>query len=87
MSQYLGLLWQLQRRRGIQIIIPMLFYTPPHNSGGVLLFHVGHLCVICLSVFSFPNDNLSKFQWIFVKLGMYIDVVEIWFGIANFVNF
>ena len=44
---------------------------------------------VCLSVrhmsvrFSFPDDNLSKHQWIFTKLGMCIDVVEIWFGIAN----
>ena len=35
------------------------------------------------SVFSFPDDNLSKHQWIFTKLGMCIDIVEIWFGIAN----
>ena len=35
------------------------------------------------SIFSFPDDNLSKRQWIFTKLGMCIDVVEIWFGIAN----
>ena len=33
---------------------------------------------ICL-----PDDNLSKCQWIFTKLGMCIDIVEIWFGIAN----
>ena len=33
--------------------------------------------------FSFPDDNLSKHQWIFTKLGMYIDILEIWFGIAN----
>ena len=33
--------------------------------------------------FSFPGDNLRKHQWIFTKLGMYIDIVEIWFGIAN----
>ena len=33
--------------------------------------------------FSFPDDNLSKQQWIFTKLGMCIDIVEIWFGIAN----
>ena len=33
--------------------------------------------------FSFPDDNLSKRQWIFTKLGMCIDIVEIWFGIAN----
>ena len=34
-------------------------------------------------LFSFLDDNLSKHQWIFTKLGMYIDIVEIWFGIAN----
>ena len=33
--------------------------------------------------FSFLDDNLSKHQWIFTKLGMCIDIVEIWFGIAN----
>ena len=48
---------------------------------------------MCLSVrllsvrpsarFSFPDDNLSKHQWIFTKLGMCIDIMEIWFGIAN----
>ena len=44
---------------------------------------------VCLSVrpssvrFSFPEENLSKHQWIFTKLGMCIDIVEIWFGIAN----
>ena len=32
---------------------------------------------VCPSVFSFPDDNLSKYQWIFAKLGMYIDIVEI----------
>ena len=44
------------------------FYTPPHNSGRVLWFHIGHPCV-CPSVrpsvvrssvcFSFPDDNLK----------------------------
>ena len=34
-------------------------------------------------IFSFPDDNLSKRQWIFTKLGMCIDIVKIWFGIAN----
>ena len=29
------------------------------------------------------DDNLSKYQWIFTKLGMCIDIVEIWFGITN----
>ena len=34
-------------------------------------------------IFSFPDDNLSKHQRTFTKLGMCIDIVEIWFGIAN----
>ena len=33
--------------------------------------------------FSFPDDNLSKHQWISTKLGMCIDIVDIWFEIAN----
>ena len=32
--------------------------------------------------FSFSDDNWSKQQWIFTKLSMCIDIVEIWFGIA-----
>ena len=35
------------------------------------------------SIFLFPDDNLSKFQWIVTKLGMCIAIVEIWFGNAN----
>ena len=35
---------------------------------------------ICIS---FPDDNFSKHQWIFTKFGIYIDIVELWFGIAN----
>ena len=34
-------------------------------------------------IFSFSDDNLSKFQWIFTKLDVCIDIVEIWVGIAN----
>ena len=41
------------------------------------------LTSVRLSVFSFPDDNLSKGQWIFTKLGVCIDIVEIWFGIIN----
>ena len=68
------------------------FYTPPHDSDGVLWFDVRHPCVcpsICqflrpsVHLYSFPDDNLSKHQWIFTKLGMCIDIVEVWFGIAN----
>ena len=32
---------------------------------------------------SCPDDNLSKHQWIFTKLGVCIDIVEVWFGVAN----
>ena len=35
------------------------------------------------SVFSFRDDNFSKYQWIFTQLGMSIDSVEICLGIAN----
>ena len=31
----------------------------------------------------FLDDNLSKHQWLFTKLGMCIDIIEIWFEIAN----
>ena len=33
--------------------------------------------------FSFPNNNLSKYQRILTKLGTCIDMKEIWFRIAN----
>ena len=36
-----------------------------------------------MSIFSFLYDNLSKYQSIFTKTGMCIDMVEVWFGIAN----
>ena len=35
------------------------------------------------SIFLFPDDKLSKCQWIFSNLGMCIDIADIWFGIAN----
>ena len=35
-----------------------------------------------MSVSLFRDDNFSKFQWIFTKLDMCIDIVEICFGIA-----
>ena len=38
---------------------------------------------VILSVFSFLDDNMSKYQWIFTKFGMCIDIVEIWFAIAD----
>ena len=63
------------------------FYAPPHNSGGGGGGGGGGGWIMVsrwTSVrFSFPDDNLSKHQWIFTKLGMCIDIVDIWFGIAN----
>ena len=35
------------------------------------------------SIFSFPGDNFGKYRWIFTKLGVCIDIVETWFGIAD----
>ena len=36
-----------------------------------------------ISIFSFPDDNFSKYQLIFTKFDMCVDIVEIWFEIAN----
>ena len=35
------------------------------------------------SVYAFPDDNFSKYQWIFTRHGMCIDILDICFGIAN----
>ena len=35
------------------------------------------------SIFSFPDDNFSKYQWIFTNLGICIDIVQICFVIAD----
>ena len=35
------------------------------------------------SIFSFPGDNFSKYQWLFTKLGVCINIVEICFGVAD----
>ena len=50
---------------------------------------VSRWTAVCLSIrrpsvrFLFQDENLSKHQWIFIKLGMCIDIEVIWFGIAN----
>ena len=36
-----------------------------------------------MSVVLIPDDNFSKYHWIFTKLGMCIDIMKIWFGIAD----
>ena len=35
------------------------------------------------SIFSFQDDYFTKYQWIFTKLGVCIDIVDVCFGIAN----
>ena len=35
------------------------------------------------SIFLFQDDNFSKYQWIFTKHALSIDIVETCFGIAN----
>ena len=53
-----------------------LYVTLCHNSH--IVFDNVHP-----SIFLFPDDNLSNYQWTFTKLGVCIDIVETWFGIAD----
>ena len=39
--------------------------------------------VVLPSVLSFPDDNFSKYQCIFTKLGVCIDIVKIVFGLLK----
>ena len=70
-------------------LLPLLaLFIPCHMLvagyfGIKLVVHMSVCPSVRLSIFSFPYDNLSKCQWIFTKLDACIDVVEIWFGIAN----
>ena len=34
------------------------------------------------SALSFSDDNLSEYQWSLTKLGLWIDIVEIWVEFA-----
>ena len=44
----------------------------------------GKFCqILTIPIFLFPDDNLSKCQGILSKLGICIDIKEIWFGNAN----
>ena len=45
--------------------------------------HFLQLSAYDTSMFSFPDENLSKYQWIYTNLGTCIAIVEFWFGIAN----
>ena len=76
------------RNLALWVIIPGLF-IPCHMIvagyfGFTLVLHESvRPLVLYLSAFSFPDDNLSKYKWIFSKLGVGIDIMEIWFGIAK----
>ena len=63
-------------------VISFFFYTWPHNSCGVLWFHVGRSCVhpsICRTSIhiSFLDDNLSNG---FHQTFMCVDIVEMQIG-------
>ena len=62
------------------------FYPATQQWRGIM---VSCWLSVCPSVYSFLDDNLSICQWIFTKLGVCIDIVEIGLGLlmANFVNF
>ena len=55
-------------------------------NGFTLVFCVSSVClpsIIWLSIFSLADYDFSNYSWIFTKLGMCIDILEIWFGSAN----
>ena len=57
----------------------LFLYIPRHTIvAGYYVFTLDiHVSVRPSVRFSFPDDNLSKHQWIFPKLGICIDIVEI----------
>ena len=59
------------------------FHTLPHDSCGVSWYHISCPPGVHLSIFLFPDDNSSKYQWIFTKLGMFFDILDTWLWIAN----
>ena len=73
-----------------------LFRYSPNSVCALILWRsgfgllVGEFCKLLIELsaatqqcFLFPDDNLSKYQWIFTKFAMCIYLVESWFGIAN----
>ena len=75
---------------GITLVVRVSLCLSAHPStihSSVCLFFVVvflfFVVVVFCCFFSFVDDNLSKCQWIFTKLGMCTNVLEIWFGIAK----
>ena len=73
----------------------MNFYTSPNDSGGILWYLVDRPCVrpcarpnislsVHPSVFSFPDDNLSKYQWI---LPIFVCALILWKSVVVFFFF
>ena len=57
---------------GMCIVIVEIWFGIAY--GQILSIYDGNLC-LQMSIFSFSDDNFSKCQWIFTKLGMCIDIV------------
>ena len=71
--------------RILSIFDILLSHTIVAGYYGIMLAVHPSVCqsYVPQSIFSVPDDNLSKSQWIFTKLNVCIDIVEIWFGIVN----
>ena len=89
------MVWKYACAFGIFLKLYFVYYIPHHTIVAGYYGFTGCRCVcpsVCpsihrqsvrLSVFHIRMRNLSKHQWIFTKLGMCIDIMEIWFGIAK----
>ena len=75
-------LWSCQNVSDVLSYLLDNIFIPRHKIGaGYYGFTLDVRVSVCPSIrFSFPDDNLSKHQWIFTKLDMCIDIVKIWFG-------
>ena len=62
-------------------IVHIAIFIPHHTIFAGLGIMVSYWSSMCLSLILF--EAINKYQWIFTKLGMCIDFMEIWFGISN----
>ena len=67
----------------ITLFLPCHMIVAGYYSFMLAVYVSIHQSVVCPSVSLFQGDNLNKYQWIFIKLGMFSDIMEIPFGIAN----
>ena len=66
--------------RELRCLLTTRFYTQPHSNGGVLWYHIG--CLWGCTSACLPDNNL-RMSVDFTKFGVCIDILEIWFGIAD----